>query len=270
MVTGFGVGNIVFAAYELLGFAGWGPGRLDLREMGVSAFQTAWPLWGGVGLFALALVWAILVPFAWKAIHKQFQSRMWLSVVAYALLTTIFMVGISYKTHFRLLGRHMMPLEPVVILGAAAAMTSLFQRWRNAQGGRVLTVGFCLLWLGSSLALRFAPQHCPDDYRSAATVATNALQAGKTVWWSADICTAEYYGVPLAGSPSVAGKVFVAVSPSKGDLSDLPLPNLVLLSKPDVYDSQGALGEFLSTNAYRKAMSFPAFSGWTKPASGRR
>jgi len=166
------------------------------------------------------------------------------------------------QTHFKLLGRHLMPLEPVVILGLALALTSLLER--RGWSAKILVLGFCLLWLGSSLSLRFAPRHARDDYRSAAAAANTALKAGKTVWWCADSCGAGYYKVALAGEPMVPGKAFFAMRLDPERVPGLPQPDLVVLSKPDIYDPGGGVQRLLGAGTYRKMYSFPAFTIWEK------
>lgn len=257
MVTGFGPGNIAFAGYELLGFSGLGPGRLVLRESGMPALRPFVP-----GLVVLGAAIGLLIPAVWKETRRWFMPRWWLSAASYVLLALLLVFVASHQTHFKLLGRHLMPLEPAVILALALALTSLLGRRR--WGARILVLGFCLLWLGSSLSLRFAPRHARDDYRSAAAVANTALKAGKTVWWAADLCGADYYRVPLALEPMVPGKALYSINLDPEKAAGLPQPDLVILSKTDVYDSGGGVQHLLRAGAYQKEYSFPAFTIWEK------
>jgi hypothetical protein len=257
MVTGFGPGNIAFAGYELLGFSGLGPGRLALRENGMSALRPFVPV-----LVVLGVVIGLLIPVVWKETRRRFAPRWWLSATSYVLLALLLVFVALQQTHFKLLGRHLMPLEPVVILGLALALTSLLER--RGWGARILVLGFCLLWLGSSLSLRFAPRHARDDYRSAAAAANTALKAGKTVWWCADNCGADYYKVALALEPMVPGKAFCAMKLDPEKVAGLPQPDLVVLSKTDIFDPGGGVQRLLGVGTYRKKHSFPAFTIWEK------
>lgn len=256
-VTGFGHENIAFAGYELLGFSGLGPGRLALREGKMLALRPFVP-----GLLVLGMTIGLLIPVVWKETRRWFAPRWWLSAASYALLSLLLVIVASQQTHFKLLGRHLMPLEPVVILALALALTSLLQR--PGWGARILAFGFCLLWLGSSLSLRFAPRHARDDYRSAAAAANTALKAGKTVWWCADACGADYYKVALANVPMVPGKAFYPIRLDPEKAAGLPQPDLVILSKPNVFDQGGTVQHLLGAGAYRKTDSFPAFTIWEK------
>jgi hypothetical protein len=257
VITGFGPGNIAFAGYELLGFSGLGPGRIALREYGMPALRPFVP-----GLVVLSVAIGLLMPVAWKETRRWFVPRWWLAATAYVVPALLLVIGAAYHTHFKLLGRHLMPLEPVVILGLALALTSLLER--RAWGARFLVLGFCLLWLGSSLSLRFAPRHARDDYRSAAAAANTTLKAGKTVWWAADLCGADYYGVALALEPMVPGKAFLAINLDPEKAAGLPQPDLVVLSKTDLFDADGGVQRLLTAGAYRKKYSFPAFTLWEK------
>lgn len=257
MVTGFSLLNVGFGGYELFGFSGLGPSRLSMRESGLSALRPFLP-----GLAALAVVSVMLAGEAFRQIVRRFYARMWIAAAAYVLLGLSIVLVTSALTQFKLLGRHLMPLEPAIILGIAIAITALLNKGK--MGGRLLVAGFCLLWLGSSISLRFAPRHARDDYRSAAAVATAALQAGKSVWWAATPLTGAYYQVPLAVHSQVPGKALVVNNPTRSDLENISLPDIVIFSKPDVYDAAGNLAKLLADNSYRKTRTLPAFSIWEK------
>ena len=257
MVTGFSLMNVGFGAYELVGFAGLGPSRLVLREGGMSALRPFLP-----GLALMAVMCLLVVGAAFRQICQRFNTRMWIAAATYVLIGLVLVLAMAALTHFKLLGRHLMPVEPVVILGVAIAITA----WLNKRKlwGRILVVGFCLLWLTSSLSLRFAPRHARDDYRSAAALAVDALQAGKSVWWAANISAGAYYQVPLAIHSPVPGRALLVANPTLGDLADVPLPDVVIFSKPDIYDAGGTLGKLLADHSYRNARSLAAFTVWEK------
>jgi len=104
--------------------------------------------------------------------------------------------------------------------------------------------------LVSALEIRFGPHFRRDDYRSAAAVARTALDAGEKVWWLADVSTGRYYHVPF-GSPQLT------VTP---DLSGpVTTPDLVIFSKPDIYDSSDAVRHYLTANGFTVTQIQPAF-----------
>src|SRR5262249_25422222 len=117
---------------------------------------------------------------------------------------------------------------------------------------------------GSCLELRFDPRHARDDYRGAAALARAALEKGERVWWNGDAEAAAFYGVPL--TEKAAGREWVVwIQPDrKGFEAGLELPDLVLASKPDVYDGQGWLAEFLRRSGFHQEGALPAFTIWRR------
>ena len=63
---------------------------------------------------------------------------------------------------------------------------------------RAAAVLLPLLWLSSSLNLRWREAHAKDDYRTAAAIAAGALRDNKEVWWAADAAAAFIYLTPVA------------------------------------------------------------------------
>jgi hypothetical protein len=216
------------------------------------------------GLAVLGVLLALVAWVAIRELRRRMPIRLWLTAAIFLLLATGFIVLMSVLTQFRLLGRHLMPLEPVVILGAAVAVTALVRSGRN--WAKTLACGFCMVWLASALSLRFAPRHARDDYRSAAALAVSALQSGKSVWWAADGCAGEYYRVPLTDQPTVQGEAWLAVNLGQEQLTGMALPDVVVLSKADVYDASGTLAKMLSEQGYRNTQKLRAFTIWEKQA----
>jgi hypothetical protein len=127
----------------------------------------------------------------------------------------------------------------------------------------VLFVG---LSLTSSLSLRFAPRHARDNYRSAAAIARQALQDGKTVWWNANERGAAYYHLPLATNGVAAGQALLLVNPSREVLLGTARPDMIIASRPDVFDDGGALAEFVAQSHYRLGTNLMAFTVWERGA----
>jgi len=55
------------------------------------------------------------------------------------------------------------------------------------------------------------------------------------------------------------------MSPSKAFELNLPKPDLVLASKPDVYDQNGVVQEYLSRGGYHPVANLTAFTAWRAP-----
>jgi hypothetical protein len=166
--------------------------------------------------------------------------------------------------HVSLLGRHFAPLFPCLLLLVAAGLKNLNERggWR-----RLLTVSFLLLCLASALSLRFCERHAKDDYRAAAAIAIQANAGGRGVWWCADGTAGLYYGVPLSPPRSVdaaPGQVWLVANPPAAWVTNKPAADVVLLSKPELHDSQGFVQAFLQQNHYQPIQVFPAFTIWRK------
>ena len=90
----------------------------------------------------------------------------------------------------------------------------------------------------SSIEIRFAPRHAKEDYRGAAAYALPMVRNNKLVWWAADKTTGFYYHLPRWNEP---GATFWEPfqSPLPVDLSNRAEPQMVALSKPDIYDAHG-------------------------------
>ena len=113
----------------------------------------------------------------------------------------------------------------------------------------------------SSLNLRVAARHRKEDYKSAAQIAQRALDEKKSVWWVAGVLPAQYYHLDCALSRPEAGKVFC---PQSSDLQDFPAPDVILLSKPDIFDDRGVVQGLIRRNHYHPAETLKSFVIWTK------
>ena len=115
------------------------------------------------------------------------------------------------------------------------------------------------------LSFRFAARHEKDDYRGAVAIAQADLDQRKIVWWSADEHAAGYYHLPLSprysGDPS---KVIRIQNAPATELVLYPAPDEIIISKPDIYDSRGAVLEYLQQHTYIKRATLQAFTVWQR------
>lgn len=264
--------SLGFALYELLGFSGIGPGRLALREAGPAALEP-WML--GLGLYGA--LWATVLLLGWRQRRKTGQrARVELPAIIILIgLPIVFLAVLSQVRDFRVLGRHLAPLEAIILLSMAVWLDPLL-RARRVRGWWLLVPALASL-LASSLSLRVAPRHRRDDYRSAAAAAVEGLQSGRSVWWVASLEGAVYYGLPLKSPIRVSPGVFVSESgvelrhlsgASTEAASELPRPDLIVLSKPDVYDPLDAVGQ-VTRSGYRLTREFQAFKVFARVESRR-
>jgi hypothetical protein len=80
----------------------------------------------------------------------------------------------------------------------------------------------------------------------------------------ADQRAAEYYRVEAQEGTQSRGEVLFLVNPTLEELNRQPAPELIVLSKPDIYDQQNALKLFVSAKRYRLVAQFQAFTIWAK------
>jgi hypothetical protein len=267
--------TVVFAAYEVLGLAGLGPSRLDLRAAGAAALG---PYLAMLVVAAGVLVFVLAVGI--KQARARLGTRDMLIVSALGLFPVVVVLFSGFAMHWRVLGRHLTPALPLLILLLALALTSLLERGGH-RGQRLrwlLAVAGLLLLFTSSLSLRFSDQHRKDDYRGAAALAQQALAQGQRVWWAADAVGANHYGLPgefdfIGEMTGVHQAVECVDRPGVQSVANLPgdclrrlsPPDLIILSKPDGYDKTGGLADYLKAKGYALTQSLPAFTLWRKP-----
>jgi len=255
-----GIGNVIFAFYELLGFAGLGPGRNQIREAGFSSFRPF--------IIPLALQAAVtsLVFFAGcKRVIQQTPRRVWVGATVILGAAVMFLLAAGVLKHFRVLGRHFAPLAPVLVLLLAIGVRNC---WSRAGWRRWVAIFFVLFSIASAISLRFAGRHAKDDYRTAAAIAITANANNEKVWWCADEGTGRYYRVPLSSrkSPAVPGQVWLAGHPLAQLLTNQPSPDLLILSRPDIHDENGLMHSYLENRHYVLSRTLPSFTLWRQNA----
>jgi fluoride ion exporter CrcB/FEX len=236
-----------FIIYELMGFGGLGPGRLEIRAAGFSAFKSCLvPLvfYGSV----IASVMRAGVSGLWRRRRNE-TFKIGLVVIA----TLLCLVAAGLLLHFRVLGRHCAPALPVVLVLLIEGVW-IVGKWRGAAMMSVMVV-----LMASCLSARFAERHLKDDYRAAAARGREAAAAEKTVWWSADAQAAEFYGLRISAEQTNGAMVRLVLNPDDAALADAALPDIVICSKPDIYDVRGALGRKMVAGGFVETASFPAF-----------
>ncbi len=263
---------LAFTAYELGGFSGLGPARLVLRELGPSALVPYAP-----GLLALSAAWFVLIGlFAWAVIRgarTEMSRAHWAAAVISMALPCLLILALSVAKDFRFLGRHFIPVLPLICVFTGIILATLWER-RN-RVCKVAVVAFCALLAYSSLNYRFHSRHAKDDYRGAAELALAELEQGGVVWWVAEFAAARYYGLvrskPIGGNEhwvrihsagARQGGLIKLFGVESAALVHLPRPNLVLYSKPDVYDARGAVRLWMEGGGYEQTAAFPAFQVW--------
>jgi hypothetical protein len=249
-------GSILFVGYELLGFAGLGPGRVEIRNAGLAVLQRYWPLVVPYGLAIACLIGAAV----WCGLRSWSPRR--LAIALCCCIPPAVILGAGWVLHFRVLGRHLAPLVPALLLFLTFGAVALWSR--GSWWARLPVVAFCLLSLVSCLSLRFAARHAKDNYRAAAAVAKAGLHSGKQVWWSASEEAATYYGLPVSTNATGSGEARFVANPTSDWLQQLPSPAVIVASKPDVYDGLMALDEYIRERGYHETGRLQAFVIWER------
>ena len=248
-----GWSNIAFSFYEMLGIAGLGPGRLALRGDWLHALIKYLPAVSVGAAAALGLCAAGVAQLRSKAT----SDRILLVCLAVALPAVVVVLA-AMATHLRLVGRHFTPMLPyLLILLAFGLRRTIFsgRAMDRVAGAVALTVLF-----SSALQIRFAERHNRDDYRSAAAETRTALAQGRVVWWAADVNAASYYQVPL-DSPNL----ILSSNLSDESLHAVAEPDLVCLSKPDIYDPSGRIAHYLQQHHFKEIRQLWAFEIFERP-----
>lgn len=249
--------SLPFLAYEFLGFSGFGPSKFHMRLEPVRSILQSWP-----AFLPLTAIFASLGLFALFQLRRHTPTYRILTTWALALafptmviLTTFLLLG------HRPLPRHFIPILPAIILGLAALINLAFSQ--KSLFWKIIAALLPLLWLGSSLNLRWNPIYAKDDYRSAAAIATSALADHKEVWWAADAAAAYVYKAPVA-LEEIPGRIWAIQSPTWESIRFKFPPHIIIISKPDIYDVQGAVMRYAEENQFAPAVQFQAFTILTR------
>jgi hypothetical protein len=245
-----GVMNVLFGFYEMTGMLGLGPGRNEIRSNpscviaflpvlvpAAACIAAAW----GIG----AVSWARNTP-----------KRSIAAVCVAVALPLFLLTAVGILMDFRVLGRHLSPMIPAVLLPIAASFGA---SGRLAIPGRVTGFAAFLFMAGSALQLRFHHRHDKDDFRTATGLAIEALRDGRRVWWQADMNTARYYAF-RAGGPQLVN--FIQVLESDPPTS-IMFADTVFINRPDLYFANGNHERLLTDNFFRKIRTFQGFEVWS-------
>jgi hypothetical protein len=269
--------TVAFLVYEVLGLAGLGPSRLDLRVTGMAALRPYL-----VVLPVATAVFALTLALGLKVASQRLGGLKLALVLLCGLFPVLVVIASGFAMHWRVLGRHMIGALPLLNLLLALGLVALLDRApRPGRALRWAVAGACLLaLLVSSLSLRFAPRHAKDDYKAAAALALQAHAQGQRVWWAADVVGAHYYGLPgefdyMSELTSVHKPMVCADLPgiqsvpnaTRDCLDKLSAPDLVILSKPETFDSRGDIAGYLKAGRFRVVQQMPAFAVWQRAGS---
>jgi hypothetical protein len=248
-LDGGGILSMLFGLYELLGLAGLSPGRIELRGTPSSL----------VSSIPIVLPTALLIAAAWchgfwtwkSSVPKQ-------CVIAVALVVFVplfFSVGLGFTMDFRVLGRHLSPVLPAILLPIAVTLETT---GRKSKVWRVIESTAVALSLVSAIGLRFMERHARDQYRRATGIAIKALNEGKKVWSRADMNTPRYYAYRAGGMPMVH-----AIQILESDIpTSLLSTDLVIINRPDLRHRGFDYQSELKRNFFKQELVFTGFEIW--------
>jgi len=188
-------------------------------------------------------------------ISGAIQARLLATPLLYPVAWTIPSLGIiasGLVKSFRLVGRHFTPSGPTFFwfLSLGPKNAKKFH-WTHCAALALL-----VLWTASDYRLATEPSHRKDDYRGAVQWLATHAQKGETIWWAADDAAARFYGLKDLD--------FVANLDS-ATLALRAKPSLIAISKWDVYDTQGAIQQWVKINSFQQVASFQSFTIWISP-----
>jgi hypothetical protein len=256
--------------YEVAGFGGIGPGREQLRSEGAGV--------GALGQYALALalygiVTGLAIVVGMFAYRRRGPGQLLILLICAAIPLLAFFVLGSVK-HWRVLGRHMVPLLFFYSLFLACGIQELARK----RATRFATIcansaaaAALLALAASSLEISHAQRHRREDVKSAAHMAADFVHAGNRTWWVALSFGAEYYRLPIVPTSSCAAPGTLAAvvfeSPTVDDLKSCLEPEYIFLERPDTYDMDGAVRQYAQDHQFRRISTLQGFEILEKSAA---
>ena len=249
--------NFIYAAYELLGLSGLGPGREQLRVSVVTALVP----YAFAVLPTLLILSGLLFVGVWRW-GRGIGRRSCLGLLV-LLLPVAVLYALGQLKHWRVVGRHMMPMLIFI-----SAFWGIALDWLWRQGGRLRWMGpLALLLLSlSAFWVTHADRHLREDYRDAAALAVSEVARGSHVWWVADYGGANYYDLavvlPTQCKTGCTGHAVYLENPRVGDLQGLPRPDVIVMSREETFDGNGVVQNMIKQGAYTLRRQWLGFTVW--------
>jgi hypothetical protein len=261
-----GPANLAMVIYEFFGFFGVGPARETLREAargGASALTDVFAPYL-LGVAALTTCYLLLLVTQLTGVLREQDSvvRTSARLSLFVLLSSLVgLFGLAAFAKWPFWGRHLAPVFAFWML-----LLGIFVRQASTSAtGRLITVCLFLTLAASSLTVRHSPAHRHDDYRGAVSHLRRALDRGDHVWWAArNLSDSKLYGSGLQSRAAAGSLTWLHGVPAE-QVADLAPPDVVFLSKSDIYDPEGAIAAYLDSNEYVLDARLKAFQIWRAP-----
>ncbi len=246
--NGSSVMSVFFGGYEMMGLLGLGPSKNELR---VSPLAVVAHLGILVPAFlCIAGAWTYGV----RSWMRKVPSRCAAAVTCAVLVPVTILTIVGITQNFQVLGRHLSPAIPALLLPIAAALSA----GTKAKLPVALGVFGMLFMLASSISLRLLERHARDDYRRATEIALESLQQGRNVWWQADMNTPRYYAYRKGGWPLVNAIQVLESSPPTG----LMFADVVVINRPEIRYGKSDYQKEFRRNFFELDAAFTGFWVW--------
>lgn len=244
-IEGSGLLNVFFGFYEMIGLLGLGPGRNELR-----ASPNALLGYLSILIPAFACIFTAWC-FGTRALLGSAPKRVIIGAGSALILPILFLTAVGLFMEFRVLGRHLSPGIPAVLLPIAVCIGLRNRQWIAGA----LAVCFSV---ASMICLRVFERHFRDDYRQATGVVIQALAQNRTVWWQADMNAARYYAYLKGGIPLVNAIQTLEAEPPSG----LMFADLIIINRPDIHYKNQDYRKKLKQASFELSSTFTGFEVW--------
>ncbi len=261
---------LVYIPYEISGSLGLGPSVVHLRELALKGLWQSIPelaIQCALAFVLLALV-AIVLLIGIRN-RRRDDNKFLLPVFLPFLMEIVVLFIISILIHKAFWPRHYSASFPCYVVALALALKPLLVSSRKITRGVALAL--LVFSIAADIGIRFGSEHQKEDYRWASSEALREIKQEKNVWWCAAGDAAIYYGVRFnSPTPGEGGIYFLTNNQWNGkfplDINgiDPGIPDDVIISRPDVHDSNGAVRNLIRDKGYRLKASHGSFQIWVR------
>lgn len=249
--TGGSLLSMGFGFYEMIGLVGLGPSRDIIRENPAIVLRSLpWLLPATLIIFT---AWTIGAFSAYRSTTRR--ERLAISVAV--ALPLIILAITSLVAQFQVLGRHLSPAIPALLLPLAACLSADSPKKIPAV---FIGAAAILVSLTSALLLRFNPIHFRDDYRTVSHLAIALLDENQTLLWKADTAAPSYYAY-RKNRPSASDTfMHLEAHPPAIEASDY-----IIINRPDLRFPGIDHKAYLLENGFTLTHTPKGFEIWKTP-----
>jgi len=250
VARGGGLLSMGFGFYELMGLMGMGPERDVIRSSSVA---------GLLGGHIWLPVYAVLFFLAWvggvKAWLGNKPAKVWIGMAVAAGLPLGMLACVSVLANFSVLGRHMSPVLPWLLVPIGWFIRESLRRQRAWLAVAMVVVAGAVV---SAVILRTAERHERDDYRQATGLVVEDLKKGRTVQWNADMNAPRFYVFRSGGKAMInAIQILEAERPAT-----LLTVDVIYINRPDLRYPGQDHRKLLASQGFVLDHQFKGFEVW--------